>query len=101
MTGAESMAAACDHSPQQVCVAEIYADVRGEEMLTDNAATEQALRCLTSVDQLNQHVHVGVGMGVSRRGAAAAMAKTKEGLGSNRPQAAQAASPQPRRARME
>ena len=49
------MAAACDHSPQQVCVAEIYADVRGEEMLTDNAATEQALRCLTSVDQLNQH----------------------------------------------
>ena len=99
MTGAESMAAACDHSPQQVCVAEIYADVRGEEMLTDNAATEQALRCLTSVDQLNQHV--GVGMGVSRRGAAAAMAKTKEGLGSNRPQAAQAASPQPRRARME
>ena len=41
-------------------------------MLTDNAATEQALRCLTSADQ-----HVGVGAGMSRQGAAAAMARTR------------------------
>ena len=41
-------------------------------MLTDKAATEQALRCLTSADQ-----HVGVGAGMSRQGAAAAMARTR------------------------
>ena len=37
------MATACVHSPQQVCVAVTYTDVRGgrgEEMRTDNVTTE-------------------------------------------------------------
>ena len=55
----QSMAPARNHSPQQVCVAETYTDVKGkgEETWTDSATTEQALRCLkVCCDQ-----HAGVG----------------------------------------
>ena len=80
------MAPARNHSPQQVCVAETYTDVKGkgEETWTDSATTEQRAALSDKCAVINMREWVSGNE--PRRGAAAAiMANIKEGLGTESP----------------
>ena len=76
----QSMATARNHSPQQVCVAETYTDVKGEGgrnvdgQRDDRTGGALSGKCRSTCGS-------GCGIEPTRSGGAAIMAKIKEGLG--------------------